>query len=205
MPSIYGLKPSFQNLLRPLTNALARVGISANQITLAAMAGSLATGVVIFLLRSKSSLLLLPIVLLVRMALNAIDGMLAREHNQKTALGAILNELGDVFSDSALYLPLAVIPGFSAALVVLIVLCSGLTEMTGVIGVQIGASRRFDGPMGKSDRAFVFGALGLLLGLNLPIVPVVQYILWLVLVLLLVTVVNRARRALAEVQGSVAR
>jgi CDP-diacylglycerol--glycerol-3-phosphate 3-phosphatidyltransferase len=205
MPSIYGLKPSFQNLLRPLTNALARVGISANQITLAAMAGSLATGVVIFLLRSKSSLLLLPIVLLVRMALNAIDGMLAREHNQKTALGAILNELGDVFSDSALYLPLAVIPGFSAALVVLIVLCSGLTEMTGVVGVQIGASRRYDGPMGKSDRAFVFGALGLLLGLNLPIVPVVQYILWLVLVLLLVTVVNRARRALAEVQGSVAR
>jgi CDP-diacylglycerol--glycerol-3-phosphate 3-phosphatidyltransferase len=205
MPSIYGLKPSFQNLLRPLTNALARVGISANQITLAAMAGSLATGVVIFLLRSKSSLLLLPIVLLVRMALNAIDGMLAREHNQKTPLGAILNELGDVFSDSALYLPLAVIPGFSAALVVLIVLCSGLTEMTGVVGVQIGASRRYDGPMGKSDRAFVFGALGLLLGLNLPIVPVVQYILWLVLVLLLVTVVNRARRALAEVQGSVAR
>jgi CDP-diacylglycerol---glycerol-3-phosphate 3-phosphatidyltransferase len=205
MPSIYGLKPSFQNLLRPLTNALARVGISANQITLAAMAGSFATGVVIFLLRSQSSLLLLPIVLLVRMALNAIDGMLAREHNQKTALGAILNELGDVFSDSALYLPLAVIPGFSAPLVLLIVLCSGLTEMTGVIGVQIGASRRYDGPMGKSDRAFVFGALGLLLGLNLPIVPVVQYVLWLVLVLLLVTVVNRARRALAEVQGSAAR
>jgi CDP-diacylglycerol--glycerol-3-phosphate 3-phosphatidyltransferase len=205
MPSIYGLKPSFQNLLRPLTNALARVGISANQITLAAMAGSLATGVVIFLLRSKSSLLLLPIVLLVRMALNAIDGMLAREHNQKTALGAILNELGDVFSDSALYLPLAVIPGFSAPVVVLIVLCSGLTEMTGVVGVQIGASRRYDGPMGKSDRAFVFGALGLLLGLNLPIVPVIQYVLGLVLVLLLVTVVNRARRALAEVQGSAAR
>ncbi len=205
MPSIYGLKPSFQNLLRPLTNALARVGISANQITLAAMAGSFATGVVIFLLRSKSSLLLLPIVLLVRMALNAIDGMLAREHNQKTALGAILNELGDVFSDSALYLPLAVIPGFSAPVVVLIVLCSGLTEMTGVVGVQIGASRRYDGPMGKSDRAFVFGALGLLLGLNLPIVPVIQYVLGLVLVLLLVTVVNRARRALAEVQGSAAR
>jgi CDP-diacylglycerol---glycerol-3-phosphate 3-phosphatidyltransferase len=205
MPSIYGLKPSFQNLLRPLTNALARVGISANQITLAAMAASLATGVVIFLLRSKSSLLLLPIVLLVRMALNAIDGMLAREHNQKTALGAILNELGDVFSDSALYLPLAVIPGFSAPLVFLIVLVSGLTEMTGVVGVQIGASRRYDGPMGKSDRAFVFGALGLLLGLNLPIVPVIQYVLGLVLVLLLVTVVNRARRALAEVQGSAAR
>ena len=30
------------------------------------------------------------------MALNAIDGMLAREHGQKSTLGAYLNELTDV-------------------------------------------------------------------------------------------------------------
>jgi CDP-diacylglycerol--glycerol-3-phosphate 3-phosphatidyltransferase len=205
MPSIYGLKPRFQNLLRPLTNALARAGVSANQVTLSAMVTSLAAGAVIFYSRSQRALLLLPIILFVRMALNAIDGMLAREHNQKTALGAILNELGDVVSDSALYLPLAIIPGFDPALVILIVLCAVFTEMTGVIGVQIGASRRYDGPMGKSDRAFVFGVLGLLLGLNLPIVPIVRYVLWLVLFLLLLTNLNRARRALAEVRGSAAR
>src|SRR5580692_11173621 len=105
MPSIYGLKPRFQNLLRPLTNALARAGVSANQVTLSAMVTSLAAGAVIFYSRSQRALLLLPIILFVRMALNAIDGMLAREHNQKTALGATLNELGDVISDSALYLP----------------------------------------------------------------------------------------------------
>jgi CDP-diacylglycerol---glycerol-3-phosphate 3-phosphatidyltransferase len=205
MPSIYGLKPRFQSLLRPLTNALARAGVSANQVTLSAMVTSLAAGAVIFYSRSQRALLLLPIILFVRMALNAIDGMLAREHNQKTALGATLNELGDVISDSALYLPLAIIPGFDPALVILIVLCAVFTEMTGVIGVQIGASRRYDGPMGKSDRAFVFGVLGLLLGLNLPIVPIVRYVLWLVLFLLLLTNLNRARRALAEVRGSAAR
>jgi CDP-diacylglycerol---glycerol-3-phosphate 3-phosphatidyltransferase len=205
MPSIYGLKPKFQNLLRPITNALARLGVSANQVTLFAMVLSFATGGAIFLLRSNRSLLLLPLVLFLRMALNAIDGMLAREHNQKTALGAILNELGDVFSDSAVYLPLAVIPGFNPTLVVFIVLCAVFTEMTGLIGIQIGASRRYDGPMGKSDRAFVFGALALLLGLNLPIVPLVRYVLWIVLVLLLLTIVNRARKALAEVRGSASR
>ena len=37
-------------------------------------------------------------VLFLRMALNAIDGMLAREFNQKTNLGAYLNELTDVIS-----------------------------------------------------------------------------------------------------------
>jgi CDP-diacylglycerol---glycerol-3-phosphate 3-phosphatidyltransferase len=205
MPSIYGLKPKFQNFLRPITNALARLGVSANQVTLFAMVLSFATGGAIFLLRSYRSLLLLPVVLFLRMALNAIDGMLAREHNQKTSLGAILNELGDVFSDSALYLPLAVIPGFTPALVVFIVLCAVFTEMTGLIGIQIGASRHYDGPMGKSDRAFVFGALALLLGLNLPIVRIVPYVLWIVLVLLLLTIVNRARMAVAEVRGSTSR
>jgi CDP-diacylglycerol---glycerol-3-phosphate 3-phosphatidyltransferase len=201
MPSIYGLKPKFQSLLRPVTNAIARAGINANQVTLLAMALSFAAGAAIFHLRTHRSLLLLPIVLFVRMALNAIDGLLAREHNQKTALGAILNELGDVFSDAALYLPLAVLPGFGPELVVLIVLLAVLSEMTGVIAVQIGASRRYDGPMGKSDRAFVFGALGLLLGLNLPIVSLVRYALWIVLALLLLTIVNRARKALVELQG----
>jgi phosphatidylglycerophosphate synthase len=39
------------------------------------------------------------------MALNALDGMLARECNQQTRLGAILNETGDVISDIALYFP----------------------------------------------------------------------------------------------------
>src|SRR5580704_4727297 len=205
MASIYDLKPKFQGLLRPLTNTLARTGVTANQITVFAMLLSFAAGAAIYHFRSLRVLLLLPVVLFVRMALNAIDGMLAREHNQKTALGAILNELGDVVSDSALYLPLAIIRGFDSVLVILIVLCAAFTEMTGVIGVQIGASRRYDGPMGKSDRAFVFGVLGLLLGLNLPIVPIVRYVLWLVLFLLLLTIANRAHRALAEVRGSATR
>lgn len=200
MPSIYGLKPGFQSFLRPITSGLARAGVTANQVTLAALLLSFAAGAVIFRFRNSRSLLVLPAVLFARMALNAIDGMLAREHNQKTSLGAILNELGDVFSDSALYLPLVFVPGFDPFPVVLIVLLAVLSEMTGVIGAQIGASRRYDGPMGKSDRAFVFGALGLLLGMDLPIVAIVPYVLWLVLALLLFTIINRARGALKELR-----
>jgi len=201
MPSVYDLKPKFQALLRPITNGLARAGVTANQVTVSAMILSLVTGAAIFYCRSPRTLLLLPVVLFVRMALNAIDGMLAREHNQKSSLGAILNELGDVVSDSALYLPLAVIPGFTPPLVVLIVLLAVFTEMTGVVAVQIGASRRYDGPMGKSDRAFIFGALGLLLGLGAPIASAILYILWIVLALLFTTILNRSRAALAELRG----
>jgi len=202
MPSVYDLKPKFQSLLRPVVSAMARAGITANQVTLAAMLLSFATGAAILVSRNVHTLLLLPLVLFIRMALNAIDGMLAREHNQKTPVGAILNELGDVLSDAALYLPLAFFLPFDPTAMVLIVFFGTLTEMTGVVGVQIGASRRYDGPMGKSDRAFVFGTLGLLLGLNLPIFPVVRPVLWIVMFLLVLTILNRAGGALRELQGS---
>ena len=136
--------------------------------------------------------------LFIRMALNAIDGMLAREHGQKSALGGLLNELTDVISDAALYLPFAFVPGFSPTLIVVVVFLATLTEMTGVICVQIGASRRYDGPVGKSDRAFVFGLLGLLVGVTGAAGPWINWLLAAVSLLLVVTIVNRARNGLAE-------
>jgi CDP-diacylglycerol---glycerol-3-phosphate 3-phosphatidyltransferase len=199
MASIYDLKPAFQNLLRPLVRGLAQAGITANQVTLAALVLSLATGAVIAWQPENTAwLLLLPAVLFLRMALNAVDGMLAREHDQKSRLGAVLNELCDVFSDAALYLPLAWVAGFHAPLVVGIVLLAAVSEMTGVLMQTLGASRRYDGPMGKSDRAFIFGALGLALGLGVSPESWLTPLLAAVFVLLAWTILNRARRGLAE-------
>ena len=100
--TLYALKPRFQALLRPLAAALARAGVTANQLTVAAAAISVAVGVLVALaLPSTAMFLLIPPWLVVRMALNALDGMLAREHAQQTRLGAYLNELGDVVSDAA--------------------------------------------------------------------------------------------------------
>lgn len=176
------------------------MGVTANQVTLTAAILSFATGAAVAHFLNRQVLFLLPVALFLRMALNAIDGMLAREHNQKTALGAILNELGDVFSDSALYLPLGLLPEFSDKWMTVIVLLAVITEMTGVVSTQIGASRRYDGPMGKSDRAFVFGTLALLLALKLPIVALVRPVEILVAILLVWTIVNRAKGALQEVR-----
>jgi CDP-diacylglycerol--glycerol-3-phosphate 3-phosphatidyltransferase len=146
--------------------------------------------------------LLLPVTLFARMALNAVDGMLAREHNQKSRLGAILNEVSDVISDAALYLPFALVAGLSPVAAVLSVVLAGLSEMTGVTAVTIGAQRRYDGPMGKSDRATAFGALGLLLGLGFQPASWMVWVQWLIAVLLVVTVFNRARRALQSGSAS---
>jgi len=175
------------------------MGVTANQVTLLAIALSFATGGMIALYPDRKwPLLLVPATLFGRMALNAIDGMIAREHDMKTSLGAILNELGDVFSDVALYLPLTLVPGFDARLVVAVVVLAVVSEMAGVIGVQIGASRRYDGPMGKSDRAFVFGALCLALGLGAPAGIWIDVVLAVMALLLMLTIFNRCRGALKE-------
>jgi CDP-diacylglycerol--glycerol-3-phosphate 3-phosphatidyltransferase len=199
MPSIYDLKPRFQALLRPLIRGLARLGITANHVTWTALFLSVATGAAIAWRPQERALLFaLPVVLFIRMALNAIDGMMARELDMKTPLGAVLNELGDVVSDAALYLPLARVPGFRADLVVIMVLLAVITEMTGVLAQALGGERRYEGPMGKSDRALVFGALGLILGLGVPLARWLSPLMITVLILLVVTILNRARCALRE-------
>lgn len=199
MASIYDLKPRFQELLRPLVKLLANAGVTANQVTVAALILSVIAGLAIgYFPHQRLILFVIPVVLFVRMALNAIDGMLAREFNMKTRLGAVLNELGDVLADSALYLPLAWVPGFYPPWLVAIVLLAVISEMTGVIGIQIGASRRYDGPMGKSDRAFVFGLIALLLGMGIPAGLWLDIVLILMVLLIGTTIVNRARQALRE-------
>lgn len=199
MPSIYQLKPAFQNLLRPIVNGLAKAGISANSVTVAAAALSVVLGgVIAFNPTALWPLLALPVFLFVRMALNAIDGMLAREHHQQSRLGAILNELGDVVSDAALYLPLALVAAFHSGLVVVIVVLAVISEMAGLLGPQVGGSRRYDGPMGKSDRAFVLGALALWIGLGGVGGLWLDASLALIVLLLLITIVRRTSAALKE-------
>jgi len=199
MASVYDLKPGFQRLLRPLLHRLAAVGITPNQITVAALVLSFGVGAALaWHPDARWPLLLLPAALIVRMALNALDGMMAREFDLQSHAGTFLNELGDVLSDSALYLPLASVSGFEPTLVVAVVLLAALSEMAGVVAIQVGATRRYDGPMGKSDRALVFGALGLLLGLGVRAGVWVHALLGFVTTLLLITIARRARHAVAE-------
>ena len=199
MASIYDLKPRFQAKLRPYTQALAEAGITANMVTGVALVFSLVWGLWIGSGGLATvAMFLLPLILFVRMALNAIDGMLAREHGQKTLFGALFNELADVASDAALYLPMALLPGIPGWLLVSTVMLGLIAEMAGAIAPQIGSSRRYDGPFGKSDRAVFFGLFGVLWALGL-----VQGWAWIYLMigcaLALWCLSNRIRRAIAEV------
>ncbi|WP_109103912.1 CDP-alcohol phosphatidyltransferase family protein [Aggregatibacter segnis] len=198
--SIYDLKPKFQNLLRPLVIKLEQRGVTANQVTLTACAISVILGLILTALSGYHWLfILIPIWLFVRMALNAIDGMLAREFNQKSRLGGYLNEITDVLSDAALYLPFAFISPFDGLQIGLIIWLSALTEFCGVLGQVQGKTRRYDGPLGKSDRAFLFGVLGLVY-VFVPTLPDFLYwLVWIAIILLIATCVKRVKSGLAEV------
>ncbi|MFW1948552.1 CDP-alcohol phosphatidyltransferase family protein [Acinetobacter bereziniae] len=207
MPSIYQLKPAFQNLLRPLVQWLFKRGVTANQVTLFAMFISLALSIFLYLYYLNHPvnwwLLLFPLWMLIRMAFNAIDGMLAREFNQQSNLGAFYNELSDVIADTALYVCLIAFAFIHAKLLLLVAFLAILTEYTGVMAPLIGQQRRYDGPMGKSDRAFWFSLMTVvivffpLFNTNLQLLSLIcNGILSLMGVLLALTIYNRIKNSL---------
>lgn len=197
--TLYAAKPAFQKLLRPLAYRLADAGVSANTVTLSAMLLSVILGAglaVNTLGGGRWVFFLLPLFLLIRMALNAIDGLIARERNQVSRLGAYLNELGDVISDSALYLPFALLPfGWPAAVLVAL---AAAGELAGVLGQVAGGTRRYDGPLGKSDRALWLSVLALLLGFGVNAGSWLTAVLTVLCVLAALTIINRVQRGLKE-------
>ena len=203
MPSIYDLKPKFQNLLRPLMRGLAKGGLTPNAVTLIAILGSIVVGAIVSRAAARPALLLLlPAWLFVRMALNAIDGMMARELAMATDFGAVLNELGDAVSDLGLYLPLALINEPAQWPVIAFSIGAVLTEFSGVLARALGATRRYDGPMGKSDRAFVVGALALVTFFFPAAYRAWLWVFTAAALLTGLTCANRVSRALGELRSA---
>lgn len=200
--SVYQLKSRFQDILRPLVRQLAASGVTANQVTFLAAALSVALGTFLSFAPYRHWFLLIPIWFLLRMGLNAIDGMLAREHGQKSVLGAYLNEISDIVSDAALYLPFALLDPSWMLPALAVIFLSVLTEFAGVLGQTVGASRRYDGPLGKSDRAVLFGMLGIFIASGGTFAAWTSWLWALVVLLLLWTVVNRIRAGIHEARTS---
>ncbi|MER8568902.1 CDP-alcohol phosphatidyltransferase family protein [Mesorhizobium sp. M0924] len=195
MPTLYQLKPAFQARLRPLADRLADAGVTANQITLLAAALSIATGLVVAAFAFHPLVfLLMPVVLFVRMALNAVDGMLAREHGQASKLGMYLNELCDVVSDLALILAFATL--FPAWGVVAFGIAAMLVEFAGVLGVPASSGRNYAGPFGKSDRALALGVIAFLIACGLWFQAIVPFVFPVMATLSVVTAINRIRGGL---------
>ncbi|HCA08242.1 CDP-alcohol phosphatidyltransferase family protein [Chryseobacterium sp.] len=199
MISVYKLKPKFQQLLTPVLLFLHRKNMTANQITVSSIVLSIIIGILFWNADlSKWFFLSLPIGLLVRMALNALDGMMARKFNQTSRLGEILNEVGDIVSDVIIFFPLLKFQPESIYLIVTFIILSIINEFAGLIGKVVGKERRYDGPMGKSDRALILGVYGLAVFFGADISGISKYIFALIIVLLTVSTYIRLKKSLHE-------
>lgn len=199
MISVYKLKPRFQQLLTPVLLFLHRNHITANQITVGSIALSVIIGILFWNADiSKWFFLSLPIGLLIRMALNALDGMMARKFNQTSKLGEVLNEVGDIVSDVIIFFPLLKFQPESLYLIVIFIILSVINEFAGLMGKIVGKERRYDGPMGKSDRALVLGIYGLAVFFGADISGISQYIFSVIIVLLTTSTYIRLKKSLHE-------
>ena len=200
MISVYKLKPKFQALLKPILEFLYSKKITANQITIFSVIWSFAIAL-LFWFADKNSIffLALPIGLFVRMALNALDGQMARVYNQQSKLGEILNELGDVVSDVALFLPLIKFETTATYFIIIYICMSIINEFAGILAKIVSGERRYDGPMGKSDRAFVIGVYGLIAFFGFYNFTYSNYIFISLIILISLSTFLRLKKALDKI------
>ncbi len=175
MISVYKIKPAFQQLLRPVLTFLHKLGVTANAITWMAILLSIGTGVFTWFYPSTIALLILPLALLFRMALNALDGMMARTYNMQSKKGEILNELGDLVSDFIMFAPLFFLFKLNVFVLIAFLFLSMVNEFAGILGKAVSGERRYEGPMGKSDRALVVGLFSLISFFTDALIPYSNY------------------------------
>jgi phosphatidate cytidylyltransferase len=199
MISVYSLKPAFQKLLRPVARWLHSRGVSANQVTLAALWLAVATGGRGRAVANAGDLVAVaagavPAHGLERAGRDAGPRILGAD-----AAGRGVERIGRRVGRcriSALGAGSRRAGRMGRSLVLLAL----LSEFCGVVAVQIGASRRYDGPMGKSDRAVLLGGIALLLGCGVPAGFWLAVVLFVASGLLVLTCFNRLRAALREVK-----
>ncbi len=196
--SIVKLKSSFHSLLRPLAGRLAAMGLAADQVTLVSAVVSMGIGALLLARPEPALFALVPVWMVLRAMFDALAGLLAREYGRRSALGPYLGEIAAVVSDAALYAPFALVAPFSLPWLAAIVFLATLTEFAGVLALAHGGGRSHEGPMGRSDRALLFGALGALVAAFGTLPAWTWHIQPMACVLLAWTVAGRVKAGLAE-------
>lgn len=197
--SLTFLKPRLRKTLRPWAAYLARSGVTANQVTASSVIGAVAVGGLLCVFAAERGLFaILPAWLATRTACATIDGMLAIEFGQKSRLGGILNEAGDIISEIALFMPLLFVSPFSITGIGLLITLFIASELAGIAPTMAGGDRRLEGPLGKVDRSIILSAVAIVVAIfgRLPesasmLVPALS-------VGAIVTIGNRVRFAIRE-------
>lgn len=193
MYSSYLLKDKFQALLTPLMHAAIKLKLSANMITVIAFLVSTIYAVVLAVYNSPGILMLLPVVFLLKISLNALDGMVARHTQTISVTGAVLNDIFDVLSDALLFSAVFIVVDKNLLWLVIIIMVF-VIEYSALVVQSITNHRPTDGPFGKSDRAIFLSAMAIALSFFATNEIIINICAGLAILLAVVTIFNRLKR-----------
>ncbi|HEY5434079.1 MAG TPA: CDP-alcohol phosphatidyltransferase family protein [Candidatus Limnocylindrales bacterium] len=160
--NLYATKGAVNARLVPLVDRLAKAGVTPDQVTLAAVPVAVLGGACLLLSTSLPALLLaVPLLVVLRLVLNLIDGNMARRTGKIHPRGELYNELGDRLADVALLAPVAFLPGASPQIVLLGVLVGVMASYVGITARAAGGERIYRGILSKPGRMALLVACSL--------------------------------------------
>ena len=166
MSGLYSIKPWFVRSLSGIENGLVTNQVRADSLSYGAVAVSALAGGFIaagHFVHPWFWLLVAPLCV-VRLALNALDGAVARRSGTARPFGKVVNEVSDRVSDVLLLAPLVVF--VPPQLVMAAVVTVSLVSLCGSLGEVVGTVRLTQGPMGKADRCAVLSVAGVVAALT---------------------------------------
>ena len=145
-------------------------------------------------------LLFIPVFLIFRMGMNALDGMLAREYGTASVTGEIWNEALDIIGDTVAYGSLYFVENGPKTAIFLFLILSWCAEFFGVLGKSLpNGVRRHEALLGgKPDRAIWMGLLSILLFIFPSFLRFSQFYIYGISVFVLVTIFLRIRKIITE-------
>ena len=166
MSGLYSIKPWFVRSLSGIEDGLVSHRVRPDALSYAAVAVSAVAGACIVAGHFVHSLfwLLVAPLCVVRLALNALDGSVARRSGTARPFGKVINEVADRVSDVLLLAPLVFF--LPPPLVMATVVAVSLVSLCGSLGEVVGTARLTQGPMGKADRCAVLSVAGIVAGLT---------------------------------------
>ena len=199
---IYAVKPWFRGRLSGATDTLVRRGVTPDQVTGAGLLASAAGGLAVWAGNDRPLVwLAVPVLAFVRIAANALDGLVAQRAGLARPAGELFNETSDRLADAAFVLPLALVDGVPAWLPFAAIAAAELASFVGITARAAGGTRRYDGPMGKPDRMAVVGLAAVVAAFHGTPDRVWEVALVVIAASTLVTAVNRYRIAYRELEG----
>lgn len=200
---LYLQKGNFQKLVRWVGGSW----MTANQATALGIACIFLVSASFYLGLTFAScrwlLALTPVFLVLRMIMNTLDGMLAREYQTGSVAGELFNEGLDIVGDTVCYGVLLFVPGIPQLPLILFLLLTWMAEYFGVLGKGFpGGVRRHETFFGgKPDRAIWMGLMALLLFFFPGLTPYTGAYLLLASCFVFLTSVVRIRKILQAAAG----